>query len=482
MDPILNHTTDGISLIKVKEETKCVLEAFLKRSLSHEDGAHVGHVGRVYHDPKKYAHRSFQNKSGEGSPKRTKKKDQKRSKESVREKDERSWSLKFGEVSTQESNSAWGSLHEEINRVEESKHGFNTNIKKLLRRSSTKEKASLKPKSLSVGSKSRESFENVLDGHEKDPGKGDSMKRQKPPNPFLACTKAGSMDSLVQEEQKQKEVETLDKHSSQGAPNKHSRPFSWKSLLKKKSSKDHRNQIDSKPVRPSTLAVNPCYRRDSPHKQAQEYEFSESLRCLVIDGAAAESMQYVDDAEIYTMAAKKLDKLVQHKKLKSPVASTQLPVIPCSDGEAAKPPVLENNNVTANETSTIEEKDEVFRKLVALLQEQAGVINQKISSDPFLRNSLARMSYGSFSRLAEVFTSLTEVPTSEVGASVSPELTKIALTMELTRKVVGINSHAVQTLMGYSMQYMDMFVPWLQKQGGWENIVAHGDIPDLQVD
>ncbi|MEE6482612.1 hypothetical protein FKM82_013294 [Ascaphus truei] len=359
MDPILNHTTDGISLIKVKEETKCVLEAFLKRSLSHEDGAHVGHVGRVYHDPKKYAHRSFQNKSGDGSPKRTKKKDQKRSKESVREKDERSWSLKFGEVSTQESNSAWGSLHEEINRVEESKHGFNTNIKKLLRRSSTKEKASLKPKSLSVGSKSRESFENVLDGHEKDPGKGDSMKRQKPPNPFLACTKAGSMDSLVQEEQKQKEVETLDKHSSQGAPNKHSRPFSWKSLLKKKSSKDHRNQIDSKPVRPSSLAVNPCYRRDSPHKQAQEY---------------------VDDAEIYTMAAEKLDKLVQHKKLKSPVASTQLPVIPCSDGEAAKPPVLENNNVTANETSTIEEKDEVFRKLVALLQEQAGVINQKVRS------------------------------------------------------------------------------------------------------
>lgn len=80
------------------------------------------------------------------------------------------------------------------------------------------------------------------------------------------------------------------------------------------------------------------------------------------------------------------------------------------------------------------------------------------------------MSYGSFFQLAEVFTSQAEVETSQVGASVSPELTKIALTMELTRKVAGINSHTVHQLMGYSLQYMDMFVPWLQKQGGWVGI------------
>lgn len=63
--------------------------------------------------------------------------------------------------------------------------------------------------------------------------------------------------------------------------------------------------------------------------------------------------------------------------------------------------------------------------------------------------------------MAEAFTSR-----SPPGIS-SPQLAKLALTMELTRKVAGINSHAVHTLMGYSLQYMDMFVPWLQQQGGW---------------
>lgn len=86
------------------------------------------------------------------------------------------------------------------------------------------------------------------------------------------------------------------------------------------------------------------------------------------------------------------------------------------------------------------------------------------------------MSYGSFFRLAEVFTNEAEVEKIEAGSSVSPELTKIALTMELTRKVAGINSHAVHTLMGYSLQYMDMFVPWLQQQGGWVMCLIYSDI------
>lgn len=85
-----------------------------------------------------------------------------------------------------------------------------------------------------------------------------------------------------------------------------------------------------------------------------------------------------------------------------------------------------------------------------------------------LRNTISRLSYRSFSRLAEAFTSHTPpgIP--------SPQLAKLALTMELTRKVAGINSHAVHTIMGYSLQYMDMFVPWLQQQGGWVRREAFG--------
>ncbi|KAH1180700.1 hypothetical protein KIL84_001634 [Mauremys mutica] len=79
----------------------------------------------------------------------------------------------------------------------------------------------------------------------------------------------------------------------------------------------------------------------------------------------------------------------------------------------------------------------------------------------------------SFSRLAEAYTAR-----ADPGSS-SPQLTRLALTMELTRKVAGINSHPVQTLMGYSLQYMDMFVPWLQQQGGWESIAGQDEMFEL---
>ncbi|XP_043938012.1 bcl-2-like protein 12 [Protopterus annectens] len=126
------------------------------------------------------------------------------------------------------------------------------------------------------------------------------------------------------------------------------------------------------------------------------------------------------------------------------------------------------------------DKENLIQRLVDILNQQAECVNKKLDEDVDLKRSLSRMSYHSFSRLADVFTSQVETSLESQG-STTPELAKIALTMELTRKVAGINSHAVQTLMGYSMQYMDMFVPWLQQNGGWENVVQ-GDVVEFQID
>ncbi|XP_018081836.1 uncharacterized protein bcl2l12.L isoform X2 [Xenopus laevis] len=455
MDAIVNQNCDAISLIKVKEETKLVLEAFLKRFLSHEEADNVGHVGRAYHDPKKYIHRSNREEGKEAS---SKKREKKKSKEPARGKDERSRSPVFGGSSAQVENGNWNSLHEEINRVEESKHGFQTNIKKLLRRhSQSKEKAaSLKYKGGSIHSKSRDSLDKVLDDSSKSGSKKDSLKRPKSPNPLLACTVAGSVDSLVQKTQMKTETPEKD---IQGAHKKQSRPFSLKNILRKKQ-KDHGSETDVPHARPSFLPLDPCYKKDDPHSRVPD-------------------MGKVDETEIYNLAAKKLDKLVKHQRLKSPTATTAPPLPPSAEISDGKPQLFENNNVAASGVSHSEDKDMVIRQLVVLLHEQANVINDKINNDPFLRNTLSRMSYGSFSKLAEVFTSQAAVPNEVAGVNVSPELTKIALTMELTRKVAGINSHAVHQLMGYSMEYMDMFVPWLQKQGGWENIISQDDIAQI---
>uniref|UniRef100_A0A8C5PEB7 Bcl-2-like protein 12 n=1 Tax=Leptobrachium leishanense TaxID=445787 RepID=A0A8C5PEB7_9ANUR len=377
----------------------------------------------------------------EGSLKKNKS-EKKKSKDSIKENDEPRHDVASGA----EHNGTWNSLHEKINSVEEKKHGFQTGFKKLLRRpSQPKDKQSGKTKSGSVHSKSRDSLENVLAQPKKENQRSDSLKRQKLPNPLIACAAAGSVD----ESEETDGAEATDKPSSQP---KSGRGFQFKNILKKKPSKTAKASTESRPVRPDSLPLVSPYGTDAPH--------------------------HPDEAEIYDLAARKLDNLVRHQKLKSPVATVDI----LKAKESLKPTTPENNNVAEVESSSVEGKEELIHKLVALLQEQAVIINEKINKEPFLRNALSRMSYSSFSRLAELFTSQAEVEDSDVGAGVSPELTKIALTMELTRKVAGINSHAVHTLMGYSMQYMDMFVPWLQQQGGWEGIVFQVDGTDNQID
>ncbi|KAH0626683.1 hypothetical protein JD844_001790 [Phrynosoma platyrhinos] len=276
---------------------------------------------------------------------------------------------------------AWTAVHEEINRVEEKKHGFHTSFKRLLRRRPSPQK---NPDNL--------------------PAPKDSLKR-----PKAGC--------------------------ENGERARQKRSFSFRHLLKKKGAATGETVGPlASPQRPNTLPLVQCYCRNQP---AEEQE-----------GQAADAD--TEGAEFYTLVAQKLDHLVKQQQLISPVATKSLP--------SSKHQI--NTLPTDTPSSTTVNSEEL----------------PEIEADPFLRNSISRLSYGSFSRLAEAFTSR-----APPGVS-SPQLAKLALTMELTRKVAGINSHAVHTLMGYSLQYMDMFIPWLQQQGGWENIVAQDEIFDRQLD
>ncbi|KAG8433922.1 hypothetical protein GDO86_012333 [Hymenochirus boettgeri] len=463
METTVKHTTDD-GLFKVKEETKHVLEAFLKRSLNQSEATSLGHIGRTYHDPKKYSHSRDEGK--QVSTNKLSKSEKKKKKESGREIEDRRHSpTTFGGAFGQDNVEKCNSLHE-VNRVEESKHGFKTGINKLLRRQSQSKEKDAKEREANMRSKNgnvhSKSLENVLDETPKDSNKWNSIKRPKSPNPLLACTVAGSVESLTLSSNTKKPVEFPDKDSSHGGQKKPSRSFKLRNILKKKS-KDHISDIDVPQSRPTTLPVEPCYDKEDQRTRAREI------------GKPTEK-------EIYNLAAKKLDKLVKQKKLKSPVENRAPPFPQPSKESGITAQATENNNVAESAISDTEDKEQLIHRLVELLQEQATDINNTINQDPFLRNTLSTMSYRSFSRLAEFFTSQAEVEADEAGGHVSPELTKIALTMELTRKVAGISSHAVHQLMGYSMQYMDMFVPWLQRQGGWEKIVTQDGFPDMQID
>ncbi|XP_061444756.1 bcl-2-like protein 12 [Rhineura floridana] len=356
---------------QVEEETRLVLEAFLQRALSNGEAETLGHVGGSYYDPRRYMH-SSPAEHAQQCP-------------------------------------AWSPVHEEINRVEETKHGFRTSIKRLLQR--------------------RHSPRSPSDS-------------QTSPRGSLKRPKAGA-------------------EIGEGACQK--RTFSFKNFLRKKgTSLGEAAGSSGPPRRPDSLPVVTCYCRKHPSEQQEP---------LANDGEA-------ESAELYTLVAEKLDHLVKQQQLMSPSVAKKLP------SPTEKINTLPTDPVSSTPVNSEElpgelderQKEQILQKLIALLEEQAGVINKEIEADPLLRNTVSRMSYRSFSRLAEAFTSRAPpgVP--------SPQLAKLALTMELTRKVAGINSHAVHTLMGYSLQYMDMFVPWLQQHGGWKNIVAQDEIFDLQLD
>ncbi|XP_020663884.3 bcl-2-like protein 12 [Pogona vitticeps] len=355
---------------KIEEETRLVLEAFLQGALSHGKSGAPGHVGRAYHDPQSYMHRN-PNEHAQHCP-------------------------------------SWTPVHEEINRVEEKKHGFRTSIKQLLRRR--------------TGSR---------DPAESPPFSKNSLKRPK-----------GGGEA--------------------GEDTRQKRTFSFKNLLRKKGTDSGEITDDpvASPQRPDSLPLDACYCQNQAFEQHG------------VEGTD------VEGAEFYTLVAQKLDHLVKQQQLVSPVAAKSLP-FPPEQSNTLPTDAVSSTPVNSGELPRNldeKQKEQILQKLIALLEEQAGVFNKEIEADPFLRNALSRLSYRSFSRLAEAFTSRTppSVP--------SPQLAKLALTMELTRKVAGINSHTVHTLMGYSLQYMDMFVPWLQQQGGWESIVAQEEIFDLQLD
>ncbi|XP_006898785.1 PREDICTED: LOW QUALITY PROTEIN: bcl-2-like protein 12 [Elephantulus edwardii] len=157
-------------------------------------------------------------------------------------------------------------------------------------------------------------------------------------------------------------------------------------------------------------------------------------------------------ADFYTLVAQRLEQLVQ-EQLKSPPSPELL----------GPPPT---------------EKEALLRRLVVLLEEEAEVINQKLASDPTLQRKLARLSMGSFARLAELFSSREPSPRPSRARTSSPcpgppppspePLARLALAMELSRRVARLGG----TLAGLSVEHVHSFAPWIQAHGGWEGILA----------
>ncbi|XP_037648464.1 bcl-2-like protein 12 isoform X1 [Sebastes umbrosus] len=124
---------------------------------------------------------------------------------------------------------------------------------------------------------------------------------------------------------------------------------------------------------------------------------------------------------------------------------------------------------TSQHSPAASEKDAVVRRLAQVLSLEGDSMNVKIQSDPFLRNSLTRLSYPSFAKLLDAFSSSQASGAPALLPTASPTLRRMAVTMEVSRRIV--TATGTQRMQGYAEYYMESFAPWVKSHGGWENVV-----------
>ncbi|KAL3053047.1 hypothetical protein OYC64_005553 [Pagothenia borchgrevinki] len=148
--------------------------------------------------------------------------------------------------------------------------------------------------------------------------------------------------------------------------------------------------------------------------------------------------------EFYDEVAEKLEKIARRSTCKKTVS----PTVP--------PP-------------TVWDKDVMVQQLAQVLSLEGDSINNKIQTDPFLRSSLARLSYASFAKLLDTFSGSEVSDPPALQPAASPTLRRMAVTMEVSRRIV--TATGTQRMQGYAESYMETFAPWVKSHGGWENVV-----------
>lgn len=102
----------------------------------------------------------------------------------------------------------------------------------------------------------------------------------------------------------------------------------------------------------------------------------------------------------------------------------------------------------------------------------------QINSDPFLRSSLSRLSYATFAKLLDTFSSSQVSEASTLPPSASPTLQRMAVTMEVSRRIV--TTTGTQRMQGYAECYMESFAPWVKNHGGWVSDLINKQITKVK--
>ncbi|XP_077474097.1 uncharacterized protein bcl2l12 [Stigmatopora argus] len=437
MSMIRSSSVSSISLLEIKAETRLVLQAFLKQTLSVPFVERPGRVGGGYKEQNKFS------ASVKPNPK---------------------------------AKDGCDSQGEDPSSADEKKRGFKDLVKQLPRRSarSSAKSSSLekdtKPKAPNIKELSEEDLLSPSSTSEEDDAEKKTKKLSK------KKLKKKISQFFKKRERKEKEKEDHDQEEKKG---------------------EVKEEANSQPQKPSTLVIDETA-EPSPtlvppnHPPEFYYEVADKLRNIAENRPSSTKKLTPSDpppgfyklvdrvrsvGDVRPPSTKKLTPTTP------PQASSDLPqgldnlaYMLRSIGEVLPPSTKRLTPPTTPQApSAVDDKELVVQQLVQVLSVEADSINNKIQLDPFLRSSLARLSYPSFARLLDTVSD-TWVPDVPLHPPTeSPTLRRMAVSMEVSKRIV--TATGVHRMQGYAECYMETFTPWLKSRGGWENVVVMKD-PD----
>lgn len=113
--------------------------------------------------------------------------------------------------------------------------------------------------------------------------------------------------------------------------------------------------------------------------------------------------------------------------------------------------------------------DNTTERIISLLKQHGDIIDQKISRNKSVQDFLQKLSYSSFQQLADRYIAQIPSPLPQT-TDASPELVRLAFTLDFTAKVAGLCSQTVGRIMGFGYQYLqDSFT---------QKCAAHRRVPE----
>ncbi|XP_072540749.1 uncharacterized protein [Salminus brasiliensis] len=100
-------------------------------------------------------------------------------------------------------------------------------------------------------------------------------------------------------------------------------------------------------------------------------------------------------------------------------------------------------------------KEEVIERISALIKQEGDIMDPKLKENPTIRSFFSMLSYGSFQQLADQYVQSELPKQKKTQPSVAaPELVKFAFTLDFTARVASLSRHTSGHILGFGNQYL----------------------------